>query len=77
MNLLSRRHQILPAYAYCREAGCTWTDSGKGLAVAAEKEAAEHCAETGHEVRSHSVRMTIFTLAQATAPATSRLEQAR
>jgi hypothetical protein len=58
---LSRRHQVLPPYAYCR--ACDWKDSGtsRGSPQAVEAEAAAHLAGTGHEVRTVTSRQTILT----------------
>jgi hypothetical protein len=65
MNL-SRRHQVLPPYAYCRD--CRWTDTGtsRGVTQAVEAEASAHHSGTGHEVRSVTSRQTIFTLPKET-----------
>lgn len=68
MNL-SRRHQILPACAYCRTSQCQWRDTGTGHPERAEAAAITHFLATGHEVRIVTRRETILTLPKITAAA--------
>jgi hypothetical protein len=58
---LSRRHQQLPRYAYCRS--CDWTSAVQADAI--EDEAAAHVVAAGHEVRCVSTRETILRPAVA------------
>jgi len=55
---LTRRYQVLPDYAECREdgTGCTFSAAG----AVAEQLAAEHVEKTGHSVRVETVAMVII-----------------